>query len=105
MQLNPYEATPTQNEAQPQANGPRSIWPLMTIAAVMAIAGVVALIANTSVSRGIPRRYATYDPEYDLPWSILSSTTFGYIALDFSVATTILAIVRLRKRTSDLASF
>jgi hypothetical protein len=104
MPLNPYETSTKTDDLRPRTQASRAHWFLFALSAVLGVVGVSILLANFSANRGMPRRYAKYVAEYDFQWTILSPTTFAFVAIGLSAILMLLSLVRLREHIRNRSS-
>lgn len=76
------------------------IWILVSLCVIVALFGLLEFVRGTFVVRGMPRRYATYVVESDIPLSVLTLTILAIAAIGISILI-VVSIVRFRRRNDD----
>jgi len=100
MTSNPYEPSKTRTPNVSQTRTLRVIWILLSLGVIVALFGLLESVRGTFVNRGMPRRYATYVVESDMPLSGLTLTILAIAAIGISILI-VVSIVRFCRRNDD----
>ncbi|MCU0721749.1 MAG: hypothetical protein MUC83_18710 [Pirellula sp.] len=96
MNTNPYEVSQVSPRESFLPVRRRNQKVLLLSSVMLAVFGVSALIWKAIETRGMPRRYASYVPDYDILFPIQTTETIGWIAIVASVILASIAIARKR---------
>ena len=97
MNSNPYEPSKTRIQDLSPSRTTRAIWGGLSLGTIVALVGLLRFVQGKFASPGMPRRYATYVPESEMPLSVLTQTILASAAIGLAIFLIVVS-VRLRRR-------